>query len=128
MAEEAKGRRTDLNMPQAKVKRMAAQNQTYGMATQQLESQRVVPMGAAPTEIQAGQAARPKPGGSDFARATDRPDEPITAGAPFGPGVGPMAAGIPMFDPRGNALQEIRAIAEAEQNQDLMDLLSRWES
>lgn len=128
MAEQAKGRRTDLNMPQAKVKRMAAQNQTYGVAGQQLESQRAIPMGGAPTDIQARQAARPKPGTSDFLRRTDRPEEPITAGAPFGLGVGPMAAGVPMFDLRRNAIDEIRFIAEVDQNQDLMDLLSRWES
>jgi len=124
MAEQAKGRRTDLNMPQAKVKRMAAQNQTYGAATQQLESQRAVPMGAGPTQVQA--RPRPKPGGSDFLRRSERPDEPITSGAPFGAGMGPAAAGVPVYDIRRNALDEIRFIAEVDRNEDLMDLLSRW--
>jgi hypothetical protein len=121
---EAKGRRTDLNMPQARVKRMVAQNQTYGAAGEQLAAQKAVPMGAPPTEV-AGrrQALPPLPG---FARPTDRPTEPITAGAPFGPGMGPVAAGVPVFDPTASALQEIRTIAELEQNEDLMDLLSRW--
>jgi hypothetical protein len=121
---EAKGRRTDLNMPQAKVKRMVAQNQTYGAAGEQMASQKAVPMGAPPTEV-AGrkQALPPLP---SFTRRTDRPQEPITAGAPFGPGVGPVAAGVPSYNPTASALQEIRTIAELEQNEDLMDLLSRW--
>jgi len=126
MAEEAKGRRTDLNMPQAKVRRMVAKNQTYGQATEQMESQRAVPMGAGPTQVQAQQ--RPKPGGSDFLRRTERPDEPITAGAPFGPGVGPAAAGVPRYDARQNALDEIKFIAEVGGNEDLLDLLSRYMS
>lgn len=111
-------------MPQAKVKRMAAKNQTYGMATEQMESQRAVPMGAGPTQVQA--QPRPKPGGSDFLRRSERPDEPITSGAPFGAGMGPAAAGVPVYDIRRNALDEIRFIADIDQNEDLMDLLSRW--
>lgn len=112
-------------MPQAKVKRMAAQNQTYGAAKQQMDSQRMVPMGAPPTQVQAQKQSKPKAGG-DFLRSTERPEEPITSGAPFGPGVGPIAAGIPTYDPRRNAIDEIRFIAEVDQNEDLMDLLSRW--
>ena len=128
MADEAKGRRTDLNMPQAKVKRMAAKNQTYGKATEQMESQRAVPMGAGETQLLAAQAARPRPGGASLTRPTERPTEPITAGAPFGDGLGPMAAGVPMYNPRAAAIDEIRFIAEMDQNEDLQNLLSRWMS
>jgi hypothetical protein len=128
MAEEAKGQRTDLNMPQSKVKRMAAPGQTYGKATEQMESQRMVPMGSGQTQIQAAQAARPRPGGESLTRPTGRPDEAITAGAPFGDGVGPMAAGIPMYNPRDAAINEIRMIADMDQNEDLQNLLSRWMS
>lgn len=109
-------------MPQSKVKRMAAQNQTYGVAKQQIDAQRAVPMGPPPTQPQ----GKPKAGGKDFLRGTERPNEPITAGAPFGAGPGPVAAGIPTYDPRRGALDEIRLIAEMDQNDDLMDLLSRW--
>jgi len=128
MAEQAKGQRTDLNMPQAKVRKMVAKNQTYGKATEQLQSQSMVPMGAGPTQVQAAQVARPRPGGSPFNRPTDRPTEPITAGAPFGDGVGPMAAGVPMYNPRDAAINEIRMIADIDQNEDLQNLLSRWMS
>ncbi len=123
MAEEAKGQRTDLNTAQSKVKRMAAKNQTYGKVTEQMESQRAVPMGAGPTQVQG-----PTPGGALFSRPTERPDEPITAGAPFGDGIGPMAAGVPVYDPRETAIKEIRMIAEMDQNEDLQNLLSRWMS
>lgn len=123
MAEDAKGQRTDLNTAQSRVKRMAAKNQTYGKATEQMESQRAVPMGAGPTQVQG-----PTPGGALFSRPTERPDEPITAGAPFGDGIGPMAAGVPMYNPRESAIEEIRMIAEMDQNEDLQNLLSRWMS
>lgn len=123
MAEDAKGQRTDLNTAQSRVKRMAAKNQTYGKATEQMESQRAVPMGAGPTQVQG-----PTPGGALFSRPTERPDEPITAGAPFGDGMGPMAAGVPMYNPRESAIEEIRMIADMEQNEDLQNLLSRWMS
>lgn len=123
MAEDAKGQRTDLNTAQSRVKRMAAKNQTYGKATEQMESQRAVPMGAGPTQVQG-----PTPGGALFSRPTERPDEPITAGAPFGDGIGPMAAGVPMYNPRESAIEEIRMIADMDQNEDLQNLLSRWMS
>ena len=123
MAEDAKGQRTDLNTAQSRVKRMAAKNQTYGKATEQMESQRAVPMGAGPTQVQG-----PTPGGAPFSRPTERPDEPITAGAPFGDGMGPMAAGVPMYNPRESAIEEIRMIADMDQNEDLQNLLSRWMS
>ena len=123
MAEDAKGQRTDLNTAQSRVKRMAAKNQTYGKATEQMESQRAVPMGAGPTQVQG-----PTPGGALFSRPTERPDEPITAGAPFGDGMGPIAAGVPMYNPRESAIEEIRMIADMDQNEDLQNLLSRWMS
>jgi hypothetical protein len=123
MAEDAKGQRTDLNTAQSRVKRMAAKNQTYGKALEQMESQRAVPMGAGPTQVQG-----PTPGGALFSRPTERPDEPITAGAPFGDGMGPMAAGVPMYNPRESAIEEIRMIADMDQNEDLQNLLSRWMS
>ena len=53
--------------------------------------------------------------------------EPITAGAPFGPGVGPAAAGIPMMPPAGdNVIEELKAIYQAYPNDDLADLLDSF--
>jgi hypothetical protein len=124
---EAYGIRTDLNMPQAKVKRMVAKNQTWGKASEQLASQRMVPMGAPPTEVQA-RTQQPKREIKPLGRPTERPNEPITAGAPFGPGIGPVAAGIPTYSPTSAAVEELKMLAQLEQNTDLADLASRWMS
>ncbi|MBM4199757.1 MAG: hypothetical protein FJ189_00520 [Gammaproteobacteria bacterium] len=129
MADKAYGVRTDLNQPQAKVKRMVKTGQTYGKAGEQMASQRLQPMGPPPTETQASRLAadkrRPLP---PLARASERKKEPITAGAPFGPGVGPIAAGIPTFDPAAAAIEELKLLAQLDQNSDLADLASRWMS
>lgn len=46
----------------------------------------------------AGQPAAPSPAAAlvPLGADTQRPDEPVTAGSPFGPGAGPAAAGIEM--------------------------------
>jgi hypothetical protein len=99
----------------------AATGQTYGKATEQRNAQRAVPMGAPPTEVQ-----RPVPGTlGSLTRPTERPMEPITAGAPFGAGMGPVAAGIPQ--PTGdNALEELRMIFQMFPNDDLADLIDSY--
>jgi len=127
MAEQAYGNRTDLNMPKAKVARAVARNQTYGKAKEQLDSQRAVPMGGAPTEVRANSSA-PRRSSGPFDRPTERPNEPITEGAPFGPGMGPAAAGIPMYNPQIAAVEELKLFAQLDQNSDLADLVSRWMS
>lgn len=129
MADKAYGIRTDLNQPQAKVKRMVKAGQTYGKAGEQMASQRMQPMGAPPTEVQATRQAARKPQPLPaFSRPTERKNEPITAGAPFGPGMGPIAAGIPTYDPAVAAIEEVKLLAQLEQNNDLADLASRWMS
>jgi len=129
MADKAYGIRTDLNQPKAKVKRMVKAGQTYGKAGEQMASQRMQPMGAPPTEVQATRQAARKPQPLPaFSRPTERKGEPITAGAPFGPGMGPMAAGIPTYDPAVAAIEEVKLLAQLEQNNDLADLASRWMS
>lgn len=57
---------------------VAAPGQAYGEAGAQLEAQRAVPMGPPPL-----------PDLPPFSRSTERPDEPVTAGLPVGPGPGP---------------------------------------
>lgn len=105
------------------------QGQTYGEATKQRRSVQAVPTGAAPTQQRAQQAARratPAAPGS-LTAPTARPLEPITAGARFGPGVGPAAAGIPMMPPAGdNVIEELKAIYQAYPNDDLADLLDSF--
>jgi hypothetical protein len=125
MANEAFGRRTDLNNPNAKVRQMVARNQQYGKAGEQLARQKIIPVAKPPTENMPTKRPAPlKP----FDRATERPDEPITAGAPFGPGPNPAAAGIPMFNPMQSAVEEVKFLAQIEGDTDLADLASRWMS
>ena len=114
--------RTDLQNVAAKV----ATGQTYGMAKQQMDAQRAVPMGKSPADVAAVQ--RPVPGTlGSLTRPTERPTEPITAGAPFGAGPGPVAAGIPMpTSATASAVDEIRAIAQTYGNDDLLDLLDAY--
>jgi hypothetical protein len=102
---------------------MAARGQTYGKRQEQMQAQQAVPMRKPPTETQ--QFARPMPPGSLF-EATTRPTEPITAGAPFGPGPGPAAVGIPMISPEQQAVQQLRQIAVAYQLDDLLDAVDAY--
>ena len=122
MSDTGYSNRTDLQNIAAKV----ATGQTYGVAKQQMDAQRAVPMGKSPVDVAAVQ--RPVPGTlGGLTRPTERPMEPITAGAPFGPGPTPSAAGMPMpMSPTASALEEIRAIAQAYGNDDLMDLLDAY--
>jgi hypothetical protein len=101
----------------------AATGQTYGEAGKQMAAQRAVPMGGAPTDVAQTATPRPVPGTlGALTRPTERPSEPITAGAPFGAGPSPMAAGIPM--PTGDqALEELKAIYAMYPNDDLADLI-----
>ena len=99
----------------------AATGQTYGKATEQRNAQRAVPMGTPPTEVQ-----RPVPGTlGSLTRPTERPMEPITAGANFGAGPSAVGAGIPQ--PTGdNALEELRMIYQMFPNDDLADLIDSY--
>ena len=102
-------------------------DQTVGEAGKQMAAQRAVPMGAPPTETPAqAQARRPMPGSlGDLTRPTDRPNEPITAGANFGAGPSAVGAGIPQ--PAGdNALEELRMIYQMFPNDDLADLIDSY--
>jgi len=114
---------------QAGTNRMAVQaatGQTYGEAGKQMAAQRAVPMGAPPTE--APQMQRPVPGTlGALTRPTERPSEPITAGANFGAGPNAIAAGIPIpQSPTALAVDEIRAIAQLYGSDDLLDLLDAY--
>lgn len=117
--------RFDLQNPAARVAKAAAKGQTYGKATEQMRSQSAVPMGASPSDVMAGRAAtaaKPIP----LSAPTQRPDEPITAGAQFGPGPNMFQAGIPMVNETKIAMDEIRQIAMMFPNEDLDDLLARY--
>lgn len=70
--------RTDLN---EKLPVETVPGQTYGDQAQQRRAQQAVPMGPPAS------AARPP----SLTEPSQRPEEPLTAGMPFGPGPGPQA-------------------------------------
>lgn len=100
--------------------------QTYGEATQQKRRVQAVPTAQAPTAQRAQQAARnvqPAAPGS-FTAPTTRPNEPITAGAPFGPGPGPMAAGVmPAAPVDGDVIATLQYLNQLYPNSDLENLI-----
>jgi len=107
---QAYGNRTDLN---ASLPIQTVPNQGYGVAAAQQAAQRAIPMGAQPVPGAAApvaqgqgpipQPAQPQPttitgqlpptqmypGELKFGHPTEAPEEPITAGLPFGDGPGP---------------------------------------
>lgn len=117
---------SDIQAGTNRVAIQAATGQTYGKATEQMNAQRAVPMGTPPTEAQPVQ--RPVPGTlGSLTRPTERPSEPITAGANFGAGPSAIGAGIPIpQSPTARAVDEIRAIAQLYGSDDLLDLLDAY--
>jgi hypothetical protein len=105
-----------------KVPKMAATGQTYGEAGKQMASQSAVPMATPPTEnipqVQPGQMG-------NLLRPTERPAEPVTAGASFGPGPTPMTQ---FAVPRNNdpVLNELRGLYEAFPSEELADMLDSY--
>ena len=105
-----------------KIPKMAATGQTYGEAGKQMASQSAVPMATPPTEnipqVQPGQMG-------NLLRPTERPSEPVTAGASFGPGPTPMTQ---FAVPRNNdpVLNELRGLYEAFPSEELADMLDSY--
>lgn len=119
--------RSDLRNPAGKVAKAAAKGQTYGEATKQMRAQAAVPIAAPPTEVaQPQQYARPGTLGA-FGRPTEAPNEPITAGASFGPGATPLEAGtLPRLSTETPVMEQLRAIYAAYPNDDLADLIDSF--
>ena len=94
-AGQAYGNRTDLNG--GKMPITAAPNQEYGKAGAQRAAQGAVPMATPSVSTNPLQTTQsqgtpmPAPGSMPFLHPTNRPDEPITAGAPYGPGPNTMS-------------------------------------
>lgn len=92
-----------------------APGQPYGAAAQQRAALRAVPA------QQDGALGEPQPIGFD--QPTQRPSEPVTAGAPIGPGAGPevMPPSIaPSDDP---VRQQVAALYRVNPNADVQRLL-----
>ena len=107
-----------------------ASNQQYGQRLAQQRAQEAVPMGQSPTTVPSPVQQRPRtaPGTlTPLTAPTARPNEPITAGANFGPGPTALGAGIPMMPSQGAmAVDELRQIAQIFPTDDLLDLLDTY--
>ena len=118
---------SDIQAGTNRVAIQAATGQTYGEAGKQMAAQRAVPMGAPQTESQApAQAPRPMPGSlGSLTRPTDRPDEPITAGADFGAGPSSLQAGIlPAPSASNDVLEQLLYLNRLYPNPDVENLIS----
>lgn len=119
MSDAGYAQRTDLLAPKA------APGQTYGEAGKQIAAQQAVPMGNPTPSVQ--QTPRPVPGQSGpLTRPTERPQEPITAGAPFGPGRTPVAPGYAGPRNADPVLAELRALYAAYPNDALADMIDSY--
>jgi hypothetical protein len=99
----------------------------YGESARLMRGLREVPASAPPSESVQQQPNRPQPGRvMDLLAPTQRPDEPITAGADFGPGMSSLQAGIPIANPRNEALIELQNIARFYPNSGIADLLDKY--
>lgn len=106
----AYGNRSDLNQAPR-----AATGQTYGEAGKQLASQQVAPLPETSPSL-----TLPPP----IDRPSERPGEPVTSGAPVGPGPGMEALGMA---PAATPEQELRALYAQYPNEDLRALIEEIE-
>jgi len=97
----------------------------YGEVKKLMDGLKQVPSGPAAGDQRVQQQAPRKP--IDLLAMTNNPNEPITAGAPFGPGMGPVQAGIPIANPLNDAMIELRNIARFSPNSGLGDLIDKYE-
>lgn len=122
--------RSDLRNPATR--QVAFTGQTYGTATAQQQAQQAVAPGSAPgtvaaQQMAAQQAPAPRPGAQPFLRGTERPNEPITAGADFGAGPNSAQAGvIPRIVPVDDVMETLRALYAAYPNEELANMISKY--
>lgn len=124
--------RSDLNTAPSQPVRVAT-GQAYGVAGAQAASQQAVPLpqtpppAVAPQSAHEAAAAFAMPAFGAFDRPTERPDEPLTHGAPVGPGAGPEIMPGMGGAPTGMA-GLLRTIAGAVGSSDLEALAARAEA
>ena len=98
----------------------------YGEVKKLMDGLKQVPSGPAASD-RAVTAQQPREK-INLLAMTNRPNEPITAGAPFGPGMGPVQAGIPVPNPLNDAVMELRNIARFDTSSGLGDLIDKYET
>ena len=97
----------------------------YGEVKKLMDGLRQVPSGpAAGDRAVAAQQPRER---VNLLAMTNRPNEPITAGAPFGEGMSPVQAGIRVPNPLNDAVMELRNIARFDPASGLGDLIDKYE-
>jgi hypothetical protein len=112
MAQPGKNRTDLLNQP------------TYGDKANLQRSQRAMPAGASPVDVQ---RSAPQPGSlPSMLRPTERPNDPITSGANFGPGPSALQAGVPLRSETQLAVEELRSIAQLHPTDELTMMLDKW--
>lgn len=102
--------------------------QTYGEGASQEASQRAVRPGTSPATLQGQEAAAqaPRPGAKAFNRPTERPSEPLTAGANFGPGPSAMDQRVRgRMIPSDDTVETLIALHNMFPNDGLRSLISQ---
>lgn len=117
-ARRTDGTAFDKNATRQPIREMPSQ--AYGDRTELTGLQGSAPMAATPS---APAAMRPTP----LSAPTERPTEPITAGAPFGPGPGREVMPIPPM-PEDETANLIRALYAINPDPDLARLIQRLDA
>lgn len=101
----------------------------YGESARLMRGLRDVPAGPPPTAAPQEGKPKPIPGQvTNLLAPTQRPAEPITAGADFGPGPTSLQAGVPIVSPMDNAINELRNISRFYPDSGIGDLLDKYGS
>ena len=117
--------RSDLRNPATR--KVNFTGQTYGQASSQAASQQSVSPGSAPADVQAQQVVRPVPGAQSLTRPTDRPSEPITAGADIGAGPNALQAGLrPRVVPVDDTLETLKSLYRMYPSDGLLEVISGY--
>ena len=123
---KAYGNRTDLNAP----KIAEFRGQPYGQRQQQVQAQQTSNAAIGQMQARRDQMTPPPVGPGpgqlgDLLAPTAKPDEPLTAGVPFGPGPGPDA--LTRMDPDAAVIDRLRMLAKSTGSPSLLRLLEGWE-
>ena len=99
----------------------------YGDRKARDQATAIAPVGPPPTAnipTPAAPVEGPPPGGlGDLFAPTTRPDEPLTAGMPFGPGKGPDPFATDTGDPELDTLRELYRVTGSPSIRELLESL-----
>lgn len=101
----------------------------YGESARLMRGLKDVPAGKSPTSAPQEGKPKPVPGRVvDLLGPTQRPMEPITNGADFGPGMSALQAGVLPRNPSDDAIIELQNIARFYPDSGIADLLDKYGS